>query len=334
MKTKTKTWAKYLLVLLLLLFVCIYYRSFLADAWKEIKSLRAGQLLCVVLLSVGYQLFEGAVIRLMMKKYVPAYRYAQGVRCAFISSFFRFATLGSGGMAAEIAELSKDGAAPARAAGMSMIQYLIHKVMITVYGICGFAFLLLFTDSNVKEYQGFLWLGTLITGLVAAFLILVCTSGQFARLCFWAVRKAGGRRWEDKLSRLEKQVGILQEEAQSLLRGGRSKATLLELAALDFLKLTCWYLVPAAVLWKKADAAELVALTAAAQMLAGVIPVPAGIGSLEFVFISLSAKVVEEGEAISAMLLLRAAINLIPFLPGLLLSLRKRLNKTETENGL
>lgn len=331
-KKKKKTLLKYLLLAGLLLFVGIHYRSFLADALKEIRGLSWQQIFLVILLSLGYQLLEGAIIWLLMKKYVPGYSYFKGARCAFVCSFFRFATLGSGGMAAQIVELSKDGAEYGRAGGMSMVQYLLHKVMITVYGILGFFYLLLFTDSGVKDYRSFLWLGTAMTGVIAAFLILICTSRRFAGFCFWIAKKICKDRWQDKLSEAHKQIDMLQEEAKSLLKGagkdsgGRIKERshiLLWIVLLDLAKLTCWYLVPAAVLQGKADAAELVALTAAAQMLAGVIPAPAGIGSLEFVFLLFSTKVMGESEAISAMLLLRAAINLIPFVPGMLFSVMK-----------
>lgn len=322
-KKKKKTLLKYLLLAGLLVFVCIHYRSFLADAWKEIGKLSAGQLLAVILLSFGYQLLEGGVIWQMMKKYVPDYRYRRGVRCALVCSFYRFATLGSGGMAAEIVELSKDGADPARAGGMSMVQYLFHKIAITVYGIAGFFGLLVFTDSDVKEYSSFLWIGTVMTGLIAAFLLLICTSARFSELCFGAAKKVCSVRWTDKIERLREQVGILQEEARSLLYP-LGKRECLWVWLLNFGKLTCWYLVPCVVLAGKVNVhpTEILMLTASAQMLAGVIPAPAGIGSLEFVFLLFSTKVVEESMAVSAMLLLRAAINLIPFVPGLILSVR------------
>lgn len=340
-KKRRKTLLKSGLLLGLLLFAGIHYRSFLADAWREIAALSSLQVFLIFLLSFCYQLLEGAVIFFMMKKNVPDYRYKSAARCAFICSFFRFATLGSGGMAAEVAELSKDGAAPARAGGMSMVQYLLHKVVITVYGILGFFCLLARSDSGVKDYRSFLWIATALNAVIAAFLILLCTSRRFAQLCFWAVRKICRGKWEERISFFQEQAEVLQTEAKSLLRrpsgkdfhAERMRSTgsfrqstgiLPMILLLDFAKLTCWYLVPAVVLNKKADAAGLVLLTAAAQMLAGVIPAPAGIGSLEFAFLLLSAKTIGEAEAISAILLLRAAINLIPFIPGLLAYARHR----------
>lgn len=346
-KRKKRSLIKYLFLTGLLAFVWIHYRSFLADAWREIRNLSAWQLTAVVLLSLGYQLLEGGVIWLMMKRYVPDYRYQRGARCALVCSFYRFATLGSGGMAAEIVELSKDGADSARAGGMSMVQYLIHKITITVYGIAAFFYLLLFTDSNVRQYSHFLWIGTVMTGLIAAFLILICTSRRFSGFCFAAANKAAKGRGRDRLERLREQVGILQDEARALLRpmrrenwsrggkrgensdAGRRKSVLKWILLLDFGKLTCWYLVPCVVIAGNANApfGEILALTASAQMLAGVIPAPAGIGSLEFVFLLFSARAAGESLALSAMLLLRAAINLIPFLPGLLLSVMPDKNR-------
>lgn len=321
-KGKKKVRIKYLLIAGLMAFVCIHYRSFLEDALAEIRMLSAGQLWMVILLAFGYQLLEGRVIWLMMRKYVPDYCWKKGVRCALVCSFYRFATLGSGGMAAEIVELSKDGADPARAGGMAMVQYLFHKIMITLYGIAGFFWLLIFTDSNVKQYRHFLWIGTVMTGLIAAFLILICTSRRFSGLCFWLAGRICGNRWGDKVKKVQEQIYVLQKEARSLL-GPENVKVFIRILLLNLGKLSCWYLVPWVVLSGKTDVhpGEIIALTASAQMLAGVIPAPAGIGSLEFVFLLFSTKVVEESCALTAMLLLRAAINLIPFVPGMILSI-------------
>lgn len=332
-KKKRKTLYQYLLLTGLLLFAGFHYRSFLADAWAQILCLSPRRIMLIVLLSLGYQFLEGAVIWLMMKKYVPRYPYRSGAGCALVCSFFRFATLGSGGMAAEIVELSKDGAEPARAGGMAMVQYLLHKVAVTLYGIAGFFYLLLCTESDVKEYRVFLWIGTAVTAVIAAVLILICTSASFSGFCFRTAEKLCKDRWQEKREALKEQVLTLQDEAKSLLWGnrdlkrgtGRAGGSLLWVMLFNFAKLTCWYLVPCVVLRGKTSAPvwEIIALTASAQMLAGVIPAPGGIGSLEFVFLLFSTKVVGEAEAISAMLLLRAAINLIPFLPGFLLHIKK-----------
>ena len=62
-------------------------------------------------------------------------------------------------------------------------------------------------------------------------------------------------------------------------------------------------------------------------MLAGVIPTPAGLGSLEFVFLMFSTKIVGAAEAGAAMILLRCAVNIIPLVPGALLALTDRRKK-------
>lgn len=329
-KKKRRILVQYALLAALILLAALHYRSFLGDAWSKIRGLSVRRIILIVLLSLGYQLLEGAVIGVMMKKYVPDYSWHEGAECALVCSFFRFATLGSGGMAAEIVELTKDGAEPARAGGMAMVQYLLHKVTVSVYGVLGFLYLLLCAESDIGKYRGFLWIGTAVTALIAAFLILICTSGRFSGLCFWIAERLCGSRWSKKRELLKKQTDTLQDEAKSLLMrksacGGSVGGSLWQVFFLDAAKLTCWYLVPCVVLKGKtaASMSEIVALTASAQMLAGVIPAPGGIGSLEFAFMLFSERVVGKAEAISAMLLLRAAINLIPFLPGLFLKLKR-----------
>ena len=77
---------------------------------------------------------------------------------------------------------------------------------------------------------------------------------------------------------------------------------------------------------------QIVCITAAAQMLAGVIPTPAGLGSLEFVFLIFSTKIVGAAEAGAAMILLRCAVNIIPLVLGALLALTDRRKRKEAGN--
>lgn len=74
-----------------------------------------------------------------------------------------------------------------------------------------------------------------------------------------------------------------------------------------------------------------VSLTALSFMLAGVIPAPAGMGSVEVVFILLFTRVISSAKAVSAMLLLRFATNGVPFVVGGVCSL---LLKRKEERGV
>ena len=126
---------------------------------------------------------------------------------------------------------------------------------------------------------------------------------------------------------MKAQIDSMQEESLRSLK--HSPRTAGGIFLCDFAKLTCWYLVPWFVLSADLPVSlwQIVCITAAAQMLAGVIPTPAGLGSLEFVFLMFSTKIVGTAEAGAAMILLRCAVNIIPLVPGALLALTDRRKK-------
>ena len=135
---KKKSWLKYVLVFGLIFFACWYERNFLAQAAEKIRKLPDWTIFIIIVLSLTYLVWEGTIIWLLMRQSVKHYSWMQGVRCSFVCSFFRTTTLGSGGGVAQMYEMNRDGLPLARGAGLSMVQYIFHKVSITLYGLIGF----------------------------------------------------------------------------------------------------------------------------------------------------------------------------------------------------
>ena len=316
---KKKSWLKYVLVFGLIFFVCWYERGFLAQAAEKIRKLPNWTIFIIIVLSLTYLVWEGTIIWLLMRQSVKHYSWIQGVRCSFVCSFFRTTTLGSGGGVAQMYEMNRDGLPLARGAGLSMVQYIFHKVSITLYGLIGFLCLLFAKDESVSGYTAFLAAGIGLTALITAVLLIA------ERLC--------RGKWQDKRDKMKAQIDSMQEESLRLLK--HSPRTAGGIFLCDFAKLTCWYLVPWFVLSADLPVSlwEIVCITAAAQMLAGVIPTPAGLGSLEFVFLMFSTKIVGASEAGAAMILLRCAVNIIPLVPGALLALTDRRKRKEAGNA-
>ena len=48
-------------------------------------------------------------------------------------------------------EMNRDGLPLARGAGLSMVQYIFHKVSITLYGLIGFLCLLFAKDEKKRQ---------------------------------------------------------------------------------------------------------------------------------------------------------------------------------------
>ena len=122
--------------------------------------------------------------------------------------------------------------------------------------------------------------------------------------------------WETKLTGAGHKLALLQSESRSLLK---DPLLLLRLFLCNLLKFTTWYLIPWFVYGGSAAADALpftalqcFSLTALSQSLAGVIPTPAGIGSVEAVFVLLFRRLLPEAKALSAVVLYRFDTMLLP----------------------
>ncbi len=310
-------------MLLALVIFIIYY---LRDSWKEALTevfrtsyITLGVIIC---LAFGYYVIEGGIISMMAKKYESEFGLLDGIRCGYYSSFYRVVTFGSGSGIAEIAYLNKYGIQGAKATGMTLIKYILHKITIVLYGLIGYGIACFTIRDLVRGYGWLLFIGSFIGVGIALILILVTISPWFSNNGFRLVRKiiANKKVWLEKCDALELQVNILQEEAKALLK----EKKLLTIIFLNFLKLSLWYLIPGVVCRGEGLTLGLsIILTSISLMLAGSIPAPAGYGSLEIVFILLFGKIISKTKIISVILLYRFATTILPFLVGGLVTFRK-----------
>ena len=65
-----------------------------------------------------------------------------------------------------------------------MVQYIFHKVSITLYGLIGFLCLLFAKDESVSGYTAFLAAGIGLTALITAALLLVTACPPFSNWGF------------------------------------------------------------------------------------------------------------------------------------------------------
>lgn len=259
---------------------------------------------------------EGAVISVLAQKYVRCFGLAEGVRCAYYSCFYKVITLGSGSGVAEIYYLNKKGIDTPKAAGMSLVQYILHKLAITVYGFICYLISYRRIKALVFEYEHYVFFGCMIGAGIAGFLLLISTSAFFSGKLFQFIKRFVSRKskWAKKLAYLELQVRDLQIEVKELLK----EKKLLKIFLIDIMKVSFWYLIPAAVFNGRygIDMEVSILLSSLSVMLAGVVPVPAGFGSLEIVFILLFGQLCGGESAVSLMLLYRFAITIVPFITG------------------
>lgn len=317
MSKKKKSLIKYSVIMAAVILLCIITRKSWGDIYKELSRTPVEKIGVIIALSAGYFVLEGLVIKMLAVKYDPAFTWTQGTFCAYYCCFYKMITFGSGGGIAEIYYLNKRGIPAAKATGMDLVQYMLQRISIAVYGLlCVLVFF-----KQVKEplegYKIYLLTGSLMVIAVVSALIVAGTSNIVSgKLFHWAEKILGNKKeWLDKLESLRGQAAILQTESRDLLH---EKKKLVVILGINQVKLTFWYAVPMAALSAEPGLTwqAVLALTALAFMLAGVIPAPAGMGSVEVIFLLLFTRITSSAKAVSAMLLLRFATNGIPFVVG------------------
>ena len=307
-----------------LLFVCLlsgilYYsfRDSMGDMLAELAGVSPQVVMSLFLTVILYHICEGHITWLIVHKTHPDYPRWRGFCNAFYCSFYKTATLGSGSGIAGIYYLNKSGIPVPNATGMYFFQYIVHKVSMAVYSLLLFLLTYDFIHASFADYQAYILLGFLGVCVIAGVLLAVAAVPWMQTACNLLANQFCVKHpsWEEKLTDAGHKLALLQAESRSLLR---DPLLLLRLFLCNLLKFTTWYLIPWMVLRSSTaedlpfTAVQCFSLTALSQSLAGVIPTPAGIGSVEAVFVLLFRRLLPEAKALSTVVLYRFDTMLLP----------------------
>lgn len=321
-------------ILLLLILSLYFYRDSIDGILAGVGQVGIGQLLICSCLSLLSYFCESLVIHGMAGLLLPEYSFGSAVALAFQCEFYRLITLGSGAGIAEIHSLHKKGLEPAKGTVMTLLQYVIKKTGIMLLGILGFLFLSWREGTRrlCQEYIFFLFTGSALTILMVLFLLFITLSSAFTFRVLKLLQWAGGKfpSFAGKLASLEDQLSGLNETGKILFR---QKSRLLRIIFRSLLKLSFFYAVPAWLLYGKSplSAAECFFLMAVVYMLAGIIPSPSGIGSLEFVFLLFFGAFMDSGTAVPAVLVFRFVTWILPFAVGGILTFFQKIRTAAEE---
>ena len=159
----------------------------------------------------------------------------------------------------------------------------------TVYSLLLFGVTYRFIHTSFAYYQGYILLGFTGVCVIAGVLLAVATVPWMQTACNLLANhlRAKHPSWEEKLTGAGHKLAQLQAESRSLLQ---DPILLLHLFLCNVLKFTTWYIIPWIVFCNslRGESGDLpfsflqcFALTSLSQSLAGVIPTPAGIGSIK-----------------------------------------------------
>jgi len=272
-----KIFIRWIIILILIVLVFILKKELIYSAFEEIKNLNLNTILICLVLSMGYFIFDGLINTQTSKCSIWF-----GQKCSFYCAFYKLATLGAGAGLAEVYYLTGINIPASKGTGIMMIQYAMHKLLVTLMGLTFFIILSIHGDLTAKKYVLFILIGSIISILICATLILIAASQKFSKLM---IRLANFllKRWPEKAQNLEEKIRTFTENGQDLIH---SKKNILLTGLFNIFKLLCWYSIPAVIFALQGGGNYFhdVAYMGLALMLTGVMIAPAGVGTLEYVF--------------------------------------------------
>ncbi|MDE6025865.1 MAG: YbhN family protein [Lachnospiraceae bacterium] len=310
---------KWILILGLMTFACIKYKSFFIKAVNEIYNVPVGKIAICALLANIYFVAEGSIISLMTSKDEHKLTLFQGVSCAYMCAFYRVTTLGSGTGVSQLYYYNTKKIDVSSGTGMSMAQYTFMKITVGVIGVVSFILLLLSGNRLLTKYWTYMLAGSIVISLICLFLFIITVSktisGWLIKLGYKLVRQDS--KLYPRLVQGESAVKNLQNCGRMLWQ---DKRLFFKVVFLNIFKFMCWYSIPGIILREQYDIGVFtcLALMAVCNMVGCVMLAPSGVGTLEFVVTIFFGTIIPEGHVIAATLVLyRFFTWIVPFIIGI-----------------
>lgn len=307
-----KYWKRYVILAISVIVAVFTFHKEIKDILKGLKSVSPLVIVGMVLFMQLYYILDGTITKNIVE-HEHKITYVQGIACTYYCAFFRLVTLGSGSGVAQVAYLSQCGMDVAKASSIAMIQYVVQKFTIVILGI--FSYIVFYKDINVLlgEYSGYLSIGVIVAFLIISFILIVASSKRFASIVIKILRKIGNKRFKEKIDLLEYKALDLQKASKLLFS---KKRLLVKIFIINVIKLICMFIVPYILLHNDITLTYTIGLFAVSHMLAGVMPTPAGYGSLDLMFVLLYGGIVGAYDAALLIVLYRAVNTLFSYLIG------------------
>ena len=181
-KMVLKSIAKWLVIFALIAFVCYKNQDLMQEALEEIQITPVWKLVVCLLLGNLYFIAEGCIISEMTNTCDHRLSVWQGITCAYLCTFFRIATLGSGTGVAQLYYYNLHGIRVSTATGMSLAQYTFQKITIGLFGVVSFLLLILSGHSGIRKYAWYMFAGAVVISLICLFLFILTVSKKFSDL--------------------------------------------------------------------------------------------------------------------------------------------------------
>lgn len=331
-------------ILTMLMFGVMFLALYLMfkDSYKEIlKQLSDTKLVGIILifiLGIAYGVIDGILLNMVIKNRYQKYSICQGIENLYYGIFFKGITMATGTKPAQVYLLTKQGVEAG--AGMSgiTVQYVVHKFTVMLYTFIMLIMQHSFLKNLYGGYFNYLYIACIVNVIMIFCLILACVSSKFHKFIFKILDLfLKKEKYNLRKEKIRDSLFMLKEEAELLIK---KKSLVIKLVLVNFIKLTCWYIIPYIAFISVGETLigesfiQIVAISAFMNLVVGVLPVPGGNGSSEFVYFLLFGAIFNRVSVGSTMILYRLATYFIPFVVGCIFAagiklLRHNYKKTE-----
>lgn len=317
-----KRWKKVLFVLLPFSFLGIVLYLMFHENYKtiaeQLSRTKTALLLLMICFGLAYEFLDAAVMGKLVFPKVPNMTFGEMVQLTFLGVCMNITTYGTGIKPAQTFCLSKKGQNPGKAFAILTLPYVFHKATVVIYA----SVMLLLQNRFLKQSFGdvfhYLLAGYLVSFLVIAGLILLCTSKRLCSfICRLMERLIKQEKWQEKKNKIAESLVNLQTESEEIVKNYR---IWFEMIIMNILKLSCWYILPLIGVYAVGGSMEsvtviqIIATAAFMQLIIGVIPTAGGMVSTEVVYTLLFGRLFGSATAGATMILFRLATYYLPFL--------------------
>lgn len=314
-KEKWKPLVGYSVLLFLLLAAVQKNQDLFHDVLRQMGHIPSGFLIMAFLTAILYQILDGYILYLFSRRYCTTLSVGNCIHAVLCGSFFRVATFGSGMGVTKVYYLTHDGLPVGNSMGACLLQTIFFRAAVWLLGVLS---LILFPSvrSAMHPYRYAVAAGLFLSMMLLLFLIIISLSRKFTAFLFRYACRISKKHpsWIERLEKLQEQVSLLQKAADTVYREKNGALRLLLLSIIQQLVL---YLIP---YFGSGDTSisfvQMSAMTAVGYMLAGIIPMPSGFGSQEYIFSILFTKLTSTSATASAIIIFRFMVTFVPFFIG------------------
>ena len=321
MKNKQNNRLKFIFLIIIVSAIVYIFQNYMVDIYIQLKKLSLKGCISILILSIGYSFVEGFNISFLAKQFSRKFTILNGIGCSFYTSFYKTATFGSGSYVASVYYLQQKGISPSQGVGVSTLNYVFHRLSIALFSIICIIINYSFIKINFYDYLGIIKFVYIITILILFFLVSICLSNKFHKFLLLIIRYISNKlkinsKYKEKINYIEAEILRIKKSSIVLLK---NKMIIVIEILMNLVKFLLIYLSSYIALREmniNIAIIDALTVTSLAMILAGSIPAPAGIASVEFVYTLLFSVIANSIKSVSSMLIYRFSSFIVPFLVG------------------